>query len=72
MSKDGTIVFEGRVVECLPNAFFRVILENEHKVIATISGKMRKNNINILQNDRVDVEVTPYDLERGRIVYRHR
>lgn len=72
MSKEDTLVFEGRIVECLPNAFFRVKLENDHMVTATISGKIRKHNINILHNDRVDVEVTPYDLNKGRIVYRHR
>ena len=72
MSKSENLTLEGVVTECLPNAFFRVCLENEHNVIATISGKIRKNNISILKDDRVDVEVTPYDLDKGRIVYRYR
>lgn len=72
MSKDDIIKLQGTVVECLPNTVFKIKLENEHVVIATISGKIRKNNINILQNDRVDVELTPYDLNRGRIVYRYK
>ena len=58
------------VVEALPNAVFRVELENKHQVLAHISGKMRKNFIRILPGDRVLVEVTPYDLSRGRIIYR--
>ena len=72
MAKEEVLTFEGTVVECLPNAFFRVKFENEHLVTATISGKMRRHNINILLNDRVDVEMTPYDLAKGRIVYRHK
>jgi len=72
MSKEEILTFEGTVTECLPNAFFRVTLENKHVVTATISGKIRRHNINILLNDRVDVEVTPYDLQKGRIVYRHK
>ena len=72
MSKEEILTFEGTVTECLPNAFFRVTLENNHMVTATISGKIRRHNINILLNDRVDVEVTPYDLQKGRIVYRHK
>tara|TARA_Y100000389_G_scaffold69603_1_gene66245 strand:+ start:4473 stop:4691 length:219 start_codon:yes stop_codon:yes gene_type:complete len=72
MSKEEILMFEGTVTECLPNTFFRVTLENNHVVTATISGKIRRHNINILLNDRVDVEVTPYDLQKGRIVYRHR
>ena len=72
MSKTENLTFEGKVTACLPNAFFRVQLDNEHVVTATISGKIRKHNINILQDDRVDVEVTPYDLQKGRIIYRHR
>ena len=59
-----------KVVEALPNAVFRVELENKHQVLAHISGKMRKNFIRILPGDRVLVEVTPYDLNRGRIIYR--
>jgi len=70
--KDGAIEIEGRVVEPLPNAMFRVELENGHKVLAHISGKMRMNYIRILPGDRVQVELTPYDLTRGRITYRYK
>jgi len=63
---------EGTVVEPLPNAMFRVELENGHKVLATVSGKMRKFFIRILPGDKVTVELTPYDLSRGRITYRAR
>ena len=63
---------EGTVVEPLPNAMFRVELENGHKVLAHISGKMRMNYIRILPGDRVKVELSPYDLSRGRITYRFR
>jgi translation initiation factor IF-1 len=63
---------EGTVVEPLPNAMFRVELENGHKVLAHISGKMRMNYIRILPGDRVQVELTPYDLTRGRITYRYK
>lgn len=70
MSKEDTIQVEGTVVELLPNTKFRVELENEHKILAHISGKMRMNYIRILPGDRVTVELSPYDLTRGRIVYR--
>jgi translation initiation factor IF-1 len=70
--KDGAIEIEGRVVEPLPNAMFRVELENGHKVLAHISGKMRQHYIRILPEDRVVVELSPYDLSRGRIVYRYK
>ena len=70
MSKEEAIELEAIVVEALPNAVFRVELENKHHVLAHISGKMRKNFIRILPGDRVLVEVTPYDLSRGRIIYR--
>ena len=70
--KDGAIEIEGRVVEPLPNAMFRVELANGHKVLAHISGKMRQNYIRILPEDRVVVELSPYDLTRGRIVYRYK
>ncbi len=70
--KDGAIEVEGRVVEPLPNAMFRVELESGHEVLAHISGKIRLNFIRILPGDRVRVELSPYDLTRGRIVYRHR
>ena len=70
--KDGAIEVEGRVVESLPNTMFRVELQNGHKVLAHISGKMRKNYIRILPEDRVVVELSAYDLTRGRIVYRYK
>ena len=70
--KDGVIEVEGTVVETLPNAMFRVELENGHVVLAHISGKMRQHYIKILPEDRVVVELTPYDLNRGRIVYRYK
>lgn len=70
--KDGVIEIEGQVVEALPNAMFRVELTNGHKVLAHISGKMRQHYIRILPGDRVIVELTPYDLTRGRIVYRYK
>jgi translation initiation factor IF-1 len=70
--KDGAIEIEGTVVETLPNAFFRVELDNGHKVLAHISGKMRMHYIRILPDDRVVVELSPYDLSRGRIVYRYK
>lgn len=70
MSKAGVIEFEGTIRESLPNAMFRVELDNGHKVLAHISGKIRKNFIKILPGDRVRVELTPYDLTRGRITYR--
>lgn len=70
--KDGAIEIEGRVVEPLPNAMFRVELTNGHRVLAHISGKMRQNYIRILPEDRVVVELSPYDLTRGRIVYRYK
>ncbi|MBE7492624.1 MAG: translation initiation factor IF-1 [Planctomycetes bacterium] len=72
MSKDEAIRVEGTVVESLPNAMFRVQLtDNGHIVLCTISGKMRKNYIKILPRDTVIVELSPYDLEKGRIVYRN-
>ena len=70
--KEGTLELEGTVVEALPNAMFRVELENGHRVLATISGKMRQHYIRILPQDRVVIELSPYDLTRGRIVYRHK
>jgi translation initiation factor IF-1 len=70
MSKDDLIEVSGKVTELLPNAMFRVELENGHKVLAHISGKMRMHFIRILPGDKVTVELTPYDLTRGRIVYR--
>lgn len=70
MAKDDVIEVEGVVLEPLPNAMFRVELQNGHKVLAHISGKMRMNFIKILPGDRVMVELSPYDLNRGRIIYR--
>jgi translation initiation factor IF-1 len=70
--KAGAIEVEGIVVDCLRSAMFTVELENGHKVLAHISGKIRKNYIKILPEDRVVVELSPYDLTRGRIVFRHR
>ncbi|AIF50147.1 MULTISPECIES: translation initiation factor IF-1 [Pelosinus] len=70
MSKQDVIEVEGTVVEALPNAMFQVKLENEHVVLAHVSGKIRMNFIRILPGDRVTVELTPYDLKRGRITYR--
>ena len=70
--KEGVIEIEGTVVEALPNATFRVELSNGHKVLAHISGKMRQHYIRILPEDRVVVELSPYDLTRGRIVYRYK
>ncbi len=70
MSKKDAIEVEGTVIEALPNAMFRVELENGHRVLAHVSGKMRMNFIRILPGDRVSVELSPYDLTRGRITYR--
>ena len=70
--KDDAIVLEGTIVESLPNAMFRVELENGHNVLAHISGKMRMHYIRILPGDKVQVELTPYDLTRGRITYRYK
>ncbi|MFD0638344.1 translation initiation factor IF-1 [Catenulispora yoronensis] len=70
--KEGAIEIEGTIIESLPNAMFRVELANGHKVLAHISGKMRMHYIRILPDDRVVVELSPYDLTRGRIVYRYK
>ena len=70
MPKEEAIKVEGKVVETLPNAMFRVELENKHKILAHISGKMRMHFIKILPGDTVTVELSPYDLSRGRITYR--
>jgi translation initiation factor IF-1 len=72
VSKEDVIEVEGIVVEPLPNAMFRVELQNGHKVLAHVSGKIRMNFIRILPGDRVMVELSPYDLTRGRIVYRYK
>ncbi len=71
-SNDDAIVLDGTVVEPLPNAMFRVELENGHKVLAHSSGRMRMHRIRILPGDKVQVEITPYDLSRGRITYRYK
>ena len=68
--KDDIIEFEGEVIDTLPNTLFKVRLENGHEIIAHISGKMRKHYIRILTSDKVKVEMTPYDLTKGRITYR--
>ena len=70
--KQGAIEIEGTVIESLPNAMFRVRLDNGHEVLGHVAGKMRRFRIRILPGDRVRVEVSPYDLNRARIVYRHR
>jgi translation initiation factor IF-1 len=70
VAKEDMIEIEGTVVDTLPNAMFTVELENGHQILATISGKMRKNYIRILTGDKVTVEMSPYDLTRGRITYR--
>ncbi|TMQ71265.1 MAG: translation initiation factor IF-1 [Candidatus Eisenbacteria bacterium] len=72
MAKEEGIQVEGTVIEPLPNAMFRVELENKHVVLAHISGKMRMHFIKILPGDKVTVELSPYDLSRGRIVYRYK
>ena len=72
MAKEGVIEFEGVVSELLPNAMFRVTLENDHQILAHTSGKMRKNRIGVLAGDKVNVEMTPYDLTKGRITFRHK
>jgi len=71
MAKKDAIRLQAKVIEALPNAMFRVELENGHKVLAHVSGKMRMNFIRILPGDQVTVEMSPYDLNRGRIVLRH-
>lgn len=70
--KDDVIEIEGKVVEALPNAMFKVALDNGHVILAHLSGKMRMHFIRILPGDRVTVEISPYDLTKGRITYRHK
>jgi translation initiation factor IF-1 len=70
MAKEDLLEFQGTVIELLPNAMFRVKLDNDHEVLAHTSGKMRKNRIRVLAGDRVNVEMTPYDLSKGRITFR--
>jgi translation initiation factor IF-1 len=70
--KESTLTVEGTIVEALPNTMFRIDLDNGHRILGHISGKMRKHYIRILPGDRVTVELSAYDLTRGRITYRHR
>ena len=72
MVKEESLEFTGVVLELLPNAMFKVKLENDHEVLAHTSGKLRKNRIRVLVGDKVDVEMTPYDLSKGRITFRHK
>lgn len=72
MAKEDSIEMEGVVIDTLPNTMFRVKLENDHEITAHISGKMRKNYIRILTGDQVTVQLTPYDLSKGRITFRAR
>ena len=71
MPKEGSIEFKGVVLELLPNAMFKVKLENDHEILAHTAGKLKKNRIRILTGDSVLVEVTPYDLTKGRIIFRY-
>ena len=71
MAKQDLLEFKGKVTELLPNAMFRVILENNHEVLAHTAGKLRKNRIRVLVGDQVMIEVTPYDLTKGRITFRY-
>jgi translation initiation factor IF-1 len=72
MAKEESIKMSGKIEEVLPNAMFRVKLENGHIIIATLGGKLRQHNIRILLGDSVDVEMSPYDMTRGRVVYRNK
>lgn len=71
MTKQELLEFKGKVTELLPNAMFRVKLENNHEVLAHTAGRLRKNRIRVLAGDEVKVEVTPYDLTKGRIIFRY-
>lgn len=72
MTKEDLILFKGVVLELLSNAMFRVQIENGHEILAHTSGRIRKNRIRVLVGDKVDVEMTPYDLSKGRVVFRHK
>ena len=72
MAKEELLEFPGTVLELLPNATFKVKLDNDHEIIAHTAGKMRKNRIRVLAGDQVTVEMTPYDLTKGRMTYRHK
>jgi translation initiation factor IF-1 len=72
MAKEETLSFSGRISEVLPGQMYRVLLDNGHTVLAYASGRIKKNKIKILMNDKVDIEVSPYDVTKGRITFRHR
>jgi translation initiation factor IF-1 len=72
MAKEDLLVLGGTIIEKLPNAMFRVKLENDHEIIAHTAGKMRKHRIRVMAGDKVDVEMTPYDLTKGRVIFRHK
>jgi len=72
MAKEDLVEFEGQIIELLPEGRFRVRLENEHEILAYTAGKMKKNRIRSMVGDKVTVEMTPYDMDRGRITFRHR
>ena len=72
MAKEDTVNYSGRVIEVLPGQMYRVKLDNDHMVLAYASGRIKKNKIKILTNDKVDVEMSPYDSTKGRITFRHR
>ncbi len=72
MAKDELIEFSGKIIELLPNAMFRVELENGHVILGHTAGNMRRNRIRVLVGDKVTVEMTPYDLTKGRITFRHK
>lgn len=72
MAKEENLRTTGIVSEVLPNAMFRVVLENRHQIIAYLGGKMRKHDIKIIQGDSVEIEMSPYDLTRGRVIYRNK
>ena len=72
MAKEELLEFSGTVMELLPNAMFRVVLDNEHEILAHTAGKMRKHRIRVLAGDKVNVEMTPYDLTKGRITFRYK
>ena len=72
MSKEELLEFEGTVTDVLPDSRFRVMLDNEHEIVAYLAGRMKKNRIRTLVGDRVTIEMTPYDLDKGRIIYRHK
>lgn len=72
MAKEDIVRFTGKIIEILPNTLFKIELENKHVLLGHLAGKLRVNNVNIILDDIVDVEVSPYDLARGRIVWRHK